>query len=286
MEKKKVRLVTRKSPLAMAQTTLCAERVRVCFPDVEVEILPIVTTGDQRTQWSLIQEGGKGLFTRELEEALLSGEADIAVHSAKDIPTEMPDKLTLAGYLPRECAQDVLVYRKDVAVPQTLASSSPRRRTQAKVMFPHAVWTEIRGNVDTRLKKIAAGQADGTFLAAAGLARLGIHEWPGLIFRKLPPQVMVPAAGQGAIGLQCRKGEENIWSVLGDPETERAVCLEREILTELGGGCQVALGVHYTAGQLYLYREDWGNRVVELNWESEQQKRELIKKILTELKAI
>ncbi len=283
MEKKIIRLVTRKSPLALAQTELCAQRVRACFPGATVEIIPMVTTGDERMQWSLIQEGGKGLFTKELEEALLSGQADIAVHSAKDLPTEMPEKLSLAGYLPRASAYDVLVYRKEVKVPQTLASSSPRRRTQAKLLFPQAVWTEIRGNVDTRLKKIAAGQADATFLAAAGLARLEIAEWPGLIFRPLPPRVMVPAAGQGAIALQCRQGEESLWAALGDEETRRAVDLERAVLHRLGGGCQVALGVHYAQQQLHLYREDWGNRVYALDWHSEQERDEQVGKILEEL---
>src|SRR5690606_14214241 len=116
----------------------------------------------------------KGLFTKELEEALLEGKADIAIHSAKDLPTDQPKGLALIGFLPRASPHDVLVLREGVKVPTLLASSSPRRREQAKRMFPHVVWKEIRGNVDTRLKKIAAGQADGTFLAEAGLQRLHI----------------------------------------------------------------------------------------------------------------
>lgn len=269
----------------MAQTHLCAERIREWNSEVEVEIIPVVTTGDQKQQWSLVEEGGKGLFTRELENALLAGEADIAVHSAKDLPTDMPQGLALAGFLPRAEARDVLVYRDGVEVPETLASSSPRRRTQAKRLFPQAVWTEIRGSVETRLKKIVAGQADGTFLAAAGLARLNIHTWEGLSFRSFPPHVMVPAAGQGAIALQCRSNEWDQWAILGDPETRKAVELERAILARLEGGCQVAIGVHYAGGKLFMFREDWGMLKYDLDWEDDQERDRKINQILSDLQA-
>lgn len=269
----------------MAQTHLCAERIREWNSEVEVEIIPVVTTGDQKQQWSLVQEGGKGLFTRELEDALLAGEADIAVHSAKDLPTDMPEGLVLAGFLPRAEANDVLVYRNGVEVPETLASSSPRRRTQAKRLFPQAVWTEIRGNVETRLKKVVAGQADGTFLAAAGLARLNILAWEGLSFRSLPPRVMVPAAGQGAIALQCRSGEFDQWAVLGDAETRKAVEVERAILARLGGGCQVAIGVHYVGDKLFLFREDWGMLEYDLDWQDEQERDRKIDQVLNNLQS-
>lgn len=275
-----VRLITRKSPLALAQTELVREHLLTVYPGVEVEILPVVTTGDRRQGWSLPEKGGKGLFTRELEEALLEGRADLAVHSAKDLPTDEPAGLSLAGFLPRANPQDVLVYRENVKLPSTLASSSPRRRTQAKRMFPQAIWKEIRGNVETRLKKVASGEADATFLAAAGLARLGISEWPGLRFRFLPTRIMVPAAGQGAIALQCRGGEVEKWSAVVDAETARAVTLERAVLAHLGGGCQVAIGVHFENGHLHIFKEEWGNQVLPVDWEEGVDLENLVDEIL------
>lgn len=264
----------------MAQTELCAAQIRTWNPQAEVQIIPVVTTGDQKQKWSLVQEGGKGLFTKELEEALLAGEADIAVHSAKDLPTDMPAKLALAGFLPRAAANDMLVVRAGEEQPKVLASSSPRRRTQAKLLFPNAVWTEIRGNVETRLRKIAAGEADATFLAAAGLNRLQISEWEGLTFRALDPRVMVPAAGQGAIALQCRSEEVEQWRALGDETTRRAVELERTVLARLGGGCQVAIGVHYAAGKLYMFREDWGLLEYDFEWTDDQDRDRKVDQIL------
>src|ERR1051326_2064447 len=136
---------------------------------VETELLKIVTTGDRQAEWSLENKGGKGLFTGELEAALIRGDADVAVHSTKDLPGEMAAGLVIAGYLPRADTRDVLVVRADVSSPKTIATGSPRRRLQLAKLFPGLVFSEIRGNVDTRLKKIAEQHvADGTVLAAAG----------------------------------------------------------------------------------------------------------------------
>ena len=146
----KLVLATRKSPLALAQSGMVAAHLRAAL-HVEVELLKIVTTGDRQVEWSLEQKGGKGLFTRELEQALLRGEADIAVHSTKDLPGEMPAGLAIAGYLPREDTRDVLVIRTGLAVPAKIATGSPRRRLQIAKLFPGVEFTEIRGNVDTRL---------------------------------------------------------------------------------------------------------------------------------------
>ena len=178
-------LATRKSPLALVQTEMVAARLQEKIPGAECELLKMVTTGDRQAEWSLSKQGGKGLFTAELEQALLRGDAHVAVHSCKDLPGENTPGLVVAGYLPREDVRDVLVLREDVTEPRTIATGSPRRQLQIKQLFPAAVFTEIRGNVDTRLKKIAGGLADATILAAAGMNRLGIREWRGVVFRPL-----------------------------------------------------------------------------------------------------
>ncbi|MGJ3243601.1 MAG: hydroxymethylbilane synthase [Opitutales bacterium] len=258
-QRRKLVLATRKSRLALVQTELVAEALRKACPDKQVEPLKLVTSGDARKGWSLEQKGGKGLFTKELEDALLDGRADAAIHSAKDLPTEMDDRLEVAGFLPRAPVADVLVYREDTPVPQALATSSPRRRQQAKHLFPNAVWCEIRGNVETRLRKIQGGHADGTILAEAGLTRLGIMPPEGLKFRTIPMRCMVPAAGQGAIAVQCRAGEAAFFEPILCPDTARAVRLERAFLARMGGGCQIAMGVHYSGSVLDIYHEDWGH---------------------------
>ena len=194
-------LATRKSPLALAQSEQVAAHLRATL-GVEVELLKIVTTGDKRTEWSLEKQGGKGLFTKELEDALLRGDADLAVHSCKDLPGEMPAGLAVAGYMPREDPRDMLVLRAGIDSPKLIATSSPRRRLQLAMLFPDASFTEIRGNVDTRLRKIAQDAvADGTVLATAGLRRLGIGGWDGAEFHSLACEHMVPAVGQAAIAI-------------------------------------------------------------------------------------
>lgn len=255
----KIILATRRSPLALAQ----AELVRACLaremPEAEFELLELVTKGDRKHSWSGQEPGGiKGLFTREIEDALLNGEAHIAVHSAKDLPVEDLSGLSLAGYLPREAAHDVLVVQEDCAKPGLIATGSPRRRLQAKVLFPRAVWSQIRGNVETRLKKIAKGEAEATIVAAAGLKRLGINSWPGLTFKPLDVRQMVPAPGQGAIALQCREEDTEKYAGFLDGETAFAVNIERAFARLIGGGCQSASAAHYCNGHLHVYLEEQG----------------------------
>jgi hydroxymethylbilane synthase len=259
---KKLVLATRKSPLALAQAELVASYIgERC--GVQCELLKIVTTGDKQAGWSLEEKGGKGLFTKELESALLRNEADIAVHSAKDLPGEAVAGLVTAGYLPRGDARDLLVLRSGITTPRTIATGSPRRRQQAALMFRSVEFTEIRGNVDTRLKKIAdLGLADATILAAAGLNRLGIRSWPGVEFRQIECGQMVPAVGQGAIAVQCRAGDKARFTAVLDLATSRAVGLERAIQTALGAGCHTALGVHAAADTLYLFHENVGLKTV------------------------
>lgn len=255
-----ITLATRKSPLALAQSKMVAAKIRETI-GVEVELLKMVTTGDRQAAWSLEKEGGKGLFTKELEDALLSGRADIAVHSAKDLPGEQPEGLEIRGYLPRADPRDVLVVRAGIESPRTIATSSPRRRLQLSMLYPDAEFTEIRGNVDTRLRKIAEeGVADATVLAAAGLQRLGIGDWPGLEMRVLGFETMVPAVGQAAIAIQSKVGVLSNLQKCFDSETARAVELERAFQSALEGGCQTALGVHLRADTLWFFHDQIGLR--------------------------
>jgi len=254
-------LATRKSPLALAQSEQVAAHLRTAL-GAEVNLLKIVTTGDKQADWSLEQKGGKGLFTSELEQALLRGEADIAVHSTKDLPGDMPAGLAIAGYHPRADTRDVLVIRDEISVPRKIATGSPRRRQQIALLYPGVEFCEIRGNVDTRLKKIAEQQvADATILAAAGLSRLGIATWPGLRFVPLAHDQMVPAVGQGAIAIQCRAGEAHKFAAHFDAATARGVALERAFQAALGGGCHTAFGAHATPDRLYFYHEKTGRLV-------------------------
>jgi len=245
-----------------------------------VELLPLVTTGDRQTKWSLEQSGGKGLFTKELEDALLDGRADLAVHSAKDMPTEMPAGLKLVAFLPREDPADILVTKQGVNQPKIIATGSPRRRAQAVQIFPGAQWMELRGNVETRLKKIAEGrEVEATLLAAAGLNRLQISQFPGLEFRALTLDEMVPAPGQGAIAVQARSEDRSLFQKISDQATEHAVRIERSILTAFGGGCQVALGAHYSKvdDQLSFFHEKCGIKKLSLKGKVESDwKKELI----------
>lgn len=261
----KLTLATRKSPLAMAQTEQVAAHLHAAF-GCEIELLKIVTTGDARTEWSLEKQGGKGLFTKELEEALLRGDADVAVHSCKDLPGELPAGLVVAGYLPREDPRDVLVVRDGVETPSLIATSSPRRRLQLAMMFPDAQFTEIRGNVDTRLRKIGQDHvADATVLAAAGLRRLGIAGWQGVTFHPLGCEHMVPAVGQAAIALQTREADAGRIRAVLDARTYRAVTLERAFQAALGGGCQTAFAAHVAADTLWFYHHEIGLRSLPLS---------------------
>lgn len=258
--KRTIRVATRKSPLAMRQTEMAVEALQAKCPHWEFELLPMSTTGDDRLSWSLETSGGKGLFTSALEQAIVEKEADLAVHSAKDLPTEMPEGVVLAGFLPRAPACDVLIIRDSLSEPSLIATSSPRRRAQLKAYFPKAEWKEIRGNVQTRLKKIADGQADATVMAMAGLHRLGILGFPGLRFVPIPLPRSVPAAGQGAIGFQVRAGDGTEFAALLCQETAHAVHLERAVLASMGGGCHSATAAHYRNGELHVFDESSGYR--------------------------
>lgn len=258
---------TRGSPLALAQAELSRNALEKVFPNVPVSIKIFVTQGDKKLEWSLEKTGGKGLFTSELENALVAGEIDVAVHSGKDLPTQLADGTALAGCLPRADVRDVLVFRENLpgGVPARIATGSPRRRAQARSLFPNAEFSELRGNVRTRLQKIADSVADATFLAAAGLDRLGISAFPGIQFRRLELNEMIPAASQAAIALQTRAADADLFARACDKKTTLAATVERAFLAALGEGCHTAFAVHFTGTHILIFREDIGRMEIDFS---------------------
>ncbi|TVP81169.1 MAG: hydroxymethylbilane synthase [Puniceicoccaceae bacterium] len=266
-----IQIATRKSPLALRQTELVLARLAEAIPDQSFATLALSTQVDERLNWSLEKRGGIGLFTKELETALYNGQADLAIHSAKDMPTTSPVGLSIAGYLPRARVNDVLVQRSGETAPRTIASSSPRRRAQVGALYPDAEWTTIRGNVGTRLGKIAAGECDASLLAAAGLDRLGIDAFDGLDFVELPVDQVVPAPGQAAIAVQCRSKDLAEYENLFCSETKLAVSLEKAFLRRLGSGCQIPVGAYYLDGTLHIYHPQIGYQTFEIKLQSLDQ---------------
>jgi hydroxymethylbilane synthase len=242
-----MRIATRRSSLALVQATSVADRLRAL--GAEVELLPMGTEGDRRAGARLADVGGKGLFVREIEEALLDGRADIAVHSLKDLPATLPDGLDLVVYPEREAAHDVLVTRdgesfETLRTGAVVGTSSPRRRALALAARPDLVIEPIRGNVETRLGKLGTPGLDAVVLAAAGLRRLGLT--PGHAV-DLPVETFVPAVGQGILGVEARKDDHRTLSwleSLDHPATRAAAEAERAFLTRLGASCATPVAGH------------------------------------------
>jgi len=246
MSKNQIRIATRKSPLAMWQAEHVSARLIEAHPGLEVELVTFTTQGDKILDTPLAKIGGKGLFVKELERAMLDGEADIAVHSMKDVPVELPDGLYLPVVLKREDPRDAFVsnnYKDFSELPEgaRLGTSSLRRQCQLKEARPDLQILDLRGNVNTRLAKLDAGDYDAIILACAGLKRLGFDE---RITASMSPDTSLPAIGQGAIGIECRKDDaaiNNLIAVLDDPVTHICVEAERAMNERLGGGCQVPI---------------------------------------------
>ena len=254
----KLRIGSRGSQLALWQANHIASLLRAQGHSVDIEI--IKTTGDRLQEVTFAQVGSKGMFTKEIEEALAEGRVDLAVHSLKDLPTELPDPFTLAATPVRVDPRDVFVsveFANLAALPQRarVGTSSQRRRAQLKALRPDVEAVEFRGNVDTRLRKLAEGQVEAILLAGAGLDRLQKTEW---VRERLEPGDFCPAAGQGALGIETRKDDAATISAvafLDHAATRFAVTAERAALSALGGGCQVPIGIHcrpQLGGQ-----EDW-----------------------------
>jgi hydroxymethylbilane synthase len=245
-----LRIGSRGSQLALWQANHIAALLRNEGHSVDIRI--IKTTGDRLQLVTFAQVDTKGMFTKEIEEALVDGSVDMAVHSLKDLPTELPEPFTLAATPERVDPRDVFVsveYESLASLPQgaRVGTSSQRRRAQLKAIRPDIEAREFRGNVDTRLRKLAEGQVDAILLAAAGLDRLEKTDW---IRERLEPGEFCPAAGQGALGIETRKNDAvtiDAVAFLNDAATRFAVTVERATLAALGGGCQVPIGVHCRA---------------------------------------
>ncbi len=241
---------SRGSPLALWQARWVESRLSEHGLACRIEI--IRTTGDKITDVPLAKVGVKGLFTKEIEEALLGGQIDLAVHSLKDMPTELPAGLEIGAVPVREDARDAMVGVRlaDLKPGARIGTSSLRRSAQLRRLRPDLTIESIRGNVDTRLRKLDEGQFDAIVMAAAGLKRLG---WADRIAEILPPEVMCPAPGQGALAIETRIGETACASLEHGP-SRAAVNAERAVLAALGGGCQVPIGAyaHIDGGTLFL----------------------------------
>lgn len=257
-------IATRKSPLALKQTAMVRACLAEKLPEQRFENLELNTKVDERLNWSLEKRGGIGLFTKELEEALIERRAELAIHSAKDMPTVLPEGLSIAGYLSRARVNDVLVHRKDSPNPKIIASSSPRRRIQVSLLYPDTKWTTIRGNVGSRLRKIADGECEASLLAAAGLDRLDITAFDGLEFIELSVEQVVPAPGQAAIAVQCRSEDLAKYKDLFCIETKLAVTLEKTFLKRLGSGCQIPVGAYYKEGAFQIYHPKVGHQTFKI----------------------
>lgn len=246
----KIRIGTRKSKLAMIQTELVRDAILAKFPDIEIELVPMSTRGDKILDRSLTSFGGKGVFTKELEDALLSGAVDLAVHSAKDMPMEFPAGLGIRAVLPRANAGDVLITASGITASKlpagsVIGTSSLRRELQIHQLNPEVRIKLLRGNVQTRLDKLRRGEYDGILLAAAGLERLGLTEMEGLHLEYLDMETFIPAPGQGIMAVEGRIGElEAVMMAIHSKETAAMLTAERTYLTLLGGGCNAPCGAY------------------------------------------
>ena len=240
-------IASRESALAMWQAQFISRQLALLYPQTGISIMGMTTQGDQILDRPLAQIGGKGLFIKELEQALEDGRADIAVHSMKDVPMSLPEGFMLAAITEREDPRDAFVSNRFESLGElpegaVIGTSSLRRESQLRHRFPHLKVEPLRGNVQTRLRKLDEGQYDAIILAAAGLKRL---ELGARIRALIDPEESLPAVGQGALGIECRAGREEIpdWlKPLYHAETAKCVLAERAVSSILGGSCQVPLG--------------------------------------------
>jgi hydroxymethylbilane synthase len=253
-----IRIATRQSPLALWQANFIKQQLTYFHPRLTVELIPIMTQGDIILDTPLAKIGGKGLFVKQLEHALLNDQADIAVHSMKDIPVEFPKGLALTTICCREDPRDAFIsnnYQSLAQLPDNaiVGTSSLRRQSQLRATYPHLTIRDLRGNVGTRLQKLDNGEYDAIILAAAGLTRLGLT---ARITQALEITDMLPAVGQGAIGIESRLNDSAISTLLApldDPSTRFCIVAERAFNETLQGGCQVPIGCHATLNQDTLH---------------------------------
>lgn len=248
---KKLVIATRESRLALWQAEFVQARLSALYPDTQVELLKMTTRGDQILDKTLSKVGGKGLFVKELETALLDGRADLAVHSLKDVPVDLQSPFQLACVMEREDPRDAFVsnlysHLADLPAGAVVGTSSLRREAQIRERYPHLEVKPLRGNLDTRLRKLDEGQYAAIILAAAGLKRLGLQE---RIKAYIDTQDSLPAAGQGALGIEILESRTEVFELLqalSDDKTTACVTAERAVSYALGGSCQVPLAAHAT----------------------------------------
>jgi hydroxymethylbilane synthase len=250
---KRIKIGTRGSKLALLQSAWVRKRIAERHPGLHLEVVRIKTTGDKITDVPLALVGGKGLFVKEIEEALLRKEIDLAVHSMKDVPTELPSGLHLGAITEREDPRDVLISREgqklgELPAGARIGTSSLRRKAQLLGINPKWEIVALRGNLDTRIRRLETEGLDAVIVAAAGVCRMGLEE---RVTEALPFDTMLPAVGQGALGIECRReGEINeIIAFLRHPESTMAVEGERAFLRRLGGGCQVPIAAYGEVGE-------------------------------------
>ncbi|ORU92652.1 MAG: hydroxymethylbilane synthase [Cycloclasticus sp. symbiont of Bathymodiolus heckerae] len=255
-----IRIATRRSPLALWQAEHVAKLLKASHPGIEIDLVKMITQGDKILDTPLAKIGGKGLFVKELEQGMMNGDADIAVHSMKDVPAKLPEGLEIGAILHREDPRDAFVsnqYSTIDALPQgaVVGTSSLRRQCQLLEMRPDLNIKSLRGNVNTRLQKLDDGDYDAIILAAAGLIRLGFE---ARIKTAIPVNTMLSAIGQGAIGIECREGDEATKALiecLHDEKTATRICAERAMNLTLEGGCQAPIAGHakINGGRLRLH---------------------------------
>ena len=240
-----LRIGSRGSRLALTQAELAAERLR--RPGIEIALVPLTTAGDRDRTKPFGEIGSRGVFVKEIEEALLAGRIDVAVHSAKDMTSSDTEGLTVGAYLEREDPRDALCGASELRPGMRVGTASVRRRAQLLVLEPSLSIEPLRGNIDTRLRKRRERGLDAVVLAACGLDRLGLA---GEIGRRFPPGEVLPEAGQGALALQVRAGEEELVRGADDLETRRRVEAERAVVFAIGGGCLAPVAAHHDGERL------------------------------------
>jgi hydroxymethylbilane synthase len=252
-----LRVGSRGSRLALTQAELAADRLR--RPGVEIALVPITTAGDRDRSKPFGEIGTRGVFVKEIEEALLAGRIDVAVHSAKDMTSSDTEGLAVGAYLEREDPRDALCGASELRPGMRVGTASVRRRAQLLALEPALSIEPLRGNIDTRLRKRDERGLDAVVLAACGLDRLGLGDEIG---RRFPPEEVLPEAGQGALALQVRAGEEERVAAADDPETRRRVEAERAVVFAIGGGCLAPVAAHHDGSTLTaLVATEDGSRV-------------------------
>lgn len=286
MTKRHLVIATRESPLAIKQSEIIKQLLQTSHPHLSIDLSGMTTTGDRRLDVTLEKIGGKGLFVKELEEALYANRADIAVHSMKDLPMDLPPGLILAVIAKREDPRDAFVsnqYQSLMQLPRGAAvgTSSLRRQTQIRALRPDIVLHDLRGNVNTRLAKLDNGNFDAIILAAAGLIRIGLQS---RIRSYLSTEQCIPAAGQGALGIECRADDQatlKLINDLNDKNTADCVIAERALCRKLNGGCSVPIGayaqLHHNKLTLHgMVANRDGSKIIRANFTADREQAEMI----------